>query len=80
MTGLPKYPVGYTPLDMLRFVERTVQVPTENFGGPVVGKKVRILQQFIPASGVSWPVRIDGEGQVTRALGVWIDVPLLEET
>jgi len=70
VTGFPMYPPGYAPLDMLRFVERINEK----------GSKVRVLQQFLPRSGVGLAVRLDADGYVQSAQGIWIDVPLLEES
>jgi hypothetical protein len=66
-----------TPTAKLRFVERTVQVPFQNYKNVTESKTVRILQQW-------WmPIRTfsDGYGYQTVELvgGEWRDVPLEEE-
>ena len=66
-----------TPTSKLRFVERTVQVPFQDYKNVTESKTVRILQQWwMPTRTFS-----DGYGYQTVELegGEWRDVPLEEQ-
>jgi hypothetical protein len=67
-----------TPIFKLRFVERTVQVPFQNYKDVTESKTVRILQQWwqTHATGMT---STNGEDWVTTYAGEWRDVPLEEE-
>jgi hypothetical protein len=65
------------PTPKLRFVERTVQVPFQNYKNVTESKTVRILQQWwMPTNTFS-----DGYGYQTVELegGEWRDVPIEKE-
>ena len=66
------------PTCKLRFVERTVQVPFQNYKDVTESKTVRILQQWwqTHATGMT---STNGEDWVTAYAGEWRDVPLEEE-
>jgi hypothetical protein len=62
-----------TPTAKLRFVERTVQVPFQNYKDVTESKTVRILQQW-------WEVEQNIIDRAAgRTQGEWRDVPLEDE-
>jgi hypothetical protein len=67
-----------TPTPKLRFVERTVQVPFQDYKDVTESKTVHILQQWWEQSNtmnLGW-----GEIPLGEAKGEWRDVPLEKET
>jgi hypothetical protein len=67
-----------TPTPKLRFVEREIFVPFEDYKDVVQPKTVRILQQWWEKSltiNLGWT----GDMPLRKAEGEWRDVPLEEE-
>ena len=67
-----------SPTTKLRFVERTVQVPFQDYKDVTESKTVHILQQWWEQSNtmnLGW-----GEIPLGEAKGEWRDVPLEKET
>jgi hypothetical protein len=67
-----------TPTSRLRFVERTVQVPFQDYKDVTESKTVRILQQWWEKS-VTISLGWTGDIPLRKAEGEWRDVPLEEE-
>ena len=67
-----------TPTPKLRFVEREIHVPFENYKDVVQPKTVRILQQWWEKS-VTINLGWTGDMPLRKAEGEWRDVPLEEE-
>ena len=67
-----------TPTPKLRFVERTVQVPFQDYKNVTESKTVRILQQWWEKSltiNLGWI----GDMPLRKAEGEWRDVPIEKE-
>lgn len=66
-----------TPTSKLRFVERTVQVPFQDYKNVTQSKTVRILQQWWEDREKTIGVSQTGDGpMVKHHPGEWRDVPL----
>ena len=67
-----------TPTPKLRFVEREIHVPFENYKDVVQPKTVRILQQWWQTNNTI-NLGFGGDIPIGETKGEWRDVPLEEE-
>jgi hypothetical protein len=67
-----------TPTCRLRFVEREIQVPFQDYKDITESKIVSILQQWWQAHATGM-TSTNGEEWVAASAGEWRDVPLEEE-
>jgi hypothetical protein len=66
------------PTPKLRFVERTVQVPFQDYKNVTESKTVRILQQWWQTNNTI-NLGFGGDMPIGETKGEWRDVPLEEE-